>query len=63
MPGGVGLVRVLVRGGVDARVILDQCRAVFLAVLDYSGPNGALRMTVEVPGWPAALGAGLRYVR
>jgi hypothetical protein len=53
VPGGVGTVSVLARAGADARVVLDRCRAVLLAVLDHSEPEWA---TVEewksyLPAW------------
>jgi hypothetical protein len=49
----VSTVSVLARTGVDARVVLDRCRVVLLAVLDHSGPEWP---TVEewrsfLPAW------------
>lgn len=39
VPGGVGTVGVLARGGADSTEVLDRSRAVLLAVLEHSGPE------------------------
>lgn len=39
VPGGVGTVGVLARGGADGGEVLDRSRAVLLAVLERSGPE------------------------
>lgn len=53
VPGGVGTISVLARGGADADVVLDRCRAVLAVVLDYSGPGwpGLKEWESLLPSW------------